>query len=113
MTNTHNIYEPLKHAIMRHNRKKRLMAQIIPIVISRTGNFHTRTLAEIARLISLKENPPDSITYKSLPPQAQTIAMAIHVRAQEWLTLMSKVSRSTLAQRRKTTKNSTTNNSNN
>ncbi len=52
ITNIHNIYEPLKHAIMRHNKKKRLMVQIIFIVMSRTGNFHTRTLAEIAQLVS-------------------------------------------------------------
>ena len=87
------------HAIMRHNKKRRLRVQIIPIVISRTGNFHTRTLAEIAQLVTFKENPSDNITYKSLPTQAQTIVMAIHVHAQEWLTLMSKVSRSTLTQR--------------
>jgi hypothetical protein len=112
ITNIHNIYEPLKQTIVRHDPKKRLMVQIIPIVISITGNFHTRTLAEIAQLVSFKENLPDNITYKSLPPQAQTIAMAIHVHAQEWLTLMSKVSRFTLTQRRKTTKHSTTNNNN-
>jgi hypothetical protein len=68
---------------MRHNKKKILMVHIIPTVISITGNFHTSTLAEIAQLVSFKENPPDNITYKSLPPQAQTIAMAIHVHAQE------------------------------
>ena len=96
ITNIHNIYEELKQAIMRHNRKKRLMVHIIPIIISRTGNFHTNTLAEIAQLISFKENPLDNITYKPIPPQAQTIVKAIHVHAQEWLTLMSKVSKSTL-----------------
>jgi hypothetical protein len=95
---------------MRHNRKNILQVQIIPIVISRTSNFHTRTLAEIAQLISFQENPPDNLTYKSLPPQAQSITMAIHVHAQEWLTLMSKVSRSTLTQRRNTPKHPTTNN---
>jgi hypothetical protein len=110
ITNIHNIYEPLKQAIMRHNRKKRLQVQIIPIVISRTGNFHTQTLAEIAQLISFQENPPDNLTYKSLPPQAQSITMAIHVHAQEWLTLISKVSRSTLTHRQRTTKHTTTNN---
>jgi hypothetical protein len=35
-----------------------------------------RTLAEIAQLVFLKENPPDNKTYKPLPTQAQTIAMA-------------------------------------
>jgi len=110
ITNIHNIYEPLKHAMMRHNRNKRLQVQIIPIVISRTGNFHTRTLAEIAQLVFFKENPPNNITYKSLPTQAKTIVMAIHVHAQEWLTLMSKVSRCTLTQRQKQTNKTTTNN---
>ena len=98
---------------MRHNRKKRLVVQISPIVISRTGDFHTSTLAEIAQLISFKENPPDNMKYKSLPTQAQTIAMTIHIHAQEWLTLMSKVSKRTLAQRMKTTKYTTTNNNDN
>jgi len=106
----HNICEPLKHAIMRHNRRKRLQVQIIPIVLSRTVNFHTRTLAEIAQLVPFKENPPDNIEYKSLPIQAQTIVMAIHVHAQEWLTLMSKFFRSTLTQRQKQTKKTTINN---
>jgi hypothetical protein len=98
---------------MRHNRKKRLQVQIIPIVISKTGNFHTKTMAEIAQLISYQENPPDNLTYKSLPPQAQSIVMAIHIHAQEWLTLIFKVSRSTLTQRQKTPKHTTTNNNNN
>jgi hypothetical protein len=82
-----------------------LQVQIIPIVISRTGNFHTRELVEIAQLVSFKENPPDNITYKSLPTQAQTIAMAIHVHAQEWLTLESKVSKSTLPKTNKENNN--------
>jgi hypothetical protein len=110
VTNIHNICEPLKQTIMRHNKKTILHVQIIPIVISRTVNFHTRTLAEIAQLVSFKENPSDNITYKSLPTQAQTIVMAIHVHAQGWLTFMSKVSRSTLTQRYKLTKKTTTNN---
>ena len=71
------------------------------------------TLAEIAQLISFKENSPDNMTYKSLPPQAKTNAMVIHVHAQEWLTLMPKVSRSTLTQRRKTTKHAYTNSNDN
>ena len=83
------------------------MVQIITIVISKTGSVHTRTLAEIAQLVLFKKNPPKILTYKSLPPQAQTIDMAIHVHAHEWLTLMSKVSRNTLTQRKKTTKHPT------
>ena len=56
ITNIHNIYEPLKRATMRHNRKTILQVQIIPIVIRKTGNFHTRTLAEIAQLVSFQED---------------------------------------------------------
>jgi hypothetical protein len=110
INNIHNIYKALKQAIIKHNKKKQIQVSIIPIGISRTCNFQTRTLAEIAQLVSFEDNPPDTITYKSLPKQAQTIAMTIHVHAQEWYTLMSKVSRSTLTQRRKTTKQTTTNN---
>ena len=66
----------------RPNRKKRIQARIIPIVISITGNFYTKTMAEIAQLVSLQENPPDNLIDKSLPPQAQSIIMAIHVHAQ-------------------------------
>jgi hypothetical protein len=113
INNIHNIYEPLKTAIMRHNKRKRIQVQIIPIVISRTGNFHTKTMAEIAQLVSFQENPPDTLTYKTLPPQAQSLIMAIHVHAQEWLTLISKVSRSTLTQRHKPTKHTPTNNNDN
>ena len=98
--NIHTIYEPLKQAIIRHKRKKILRVQIISIVIVITGDFHTQILAEIAQLVSSKENPSDNITYKSLPTQAQAIVMAIHVHAQEWLALMSNVSRNTLTQRK-------------
>jgi len=40
---------------------------MIPIVISRTNNFHVKTLAEIAQLVSFKEEPPDELTFKQLP----------------------------------------------
>jgi hypothetical protein len=59
------------------------------------------TLAEIAQLVSLKENPPDAQTYKTLPTQAQAIPMALHIHAQERLTLISKISRGTVIQPRK------------
>jgi len=55
ITTIHNIYEPLIHAMLRYKRKKRLQVQIIPSVIRKTGNFHTRTLAEITHLVSFKE----------------------------------------------------------
>ncbi len=70
--------------------------KIIPIVISRTGTFHVKTLAEIAQLVSFKENPPDELTYKQLPNTAKRIAMALHTHAQEWLTHISKISRKIL-----------------
>jgi hypothetical protein len=69
-------------------------------------------LVEIAPLVSFKKKPSGNITYKSLPTQAQTIVMAIHIHAQEWLTLMSKISKSTLTQRRKHSKKTTRNNNN-
>ena len=94
----HTIYAPLEQAIELHNNG-RLQVEVISIAISRTWNFHTRTLAEITQLVSFKENPPDALTYKSLSTQAQTIAMSLHTHAQEWLTLMSKISRSNLTQR--------------
>jgi len=71
ITNIHNIYVPLKQAIMRHNIKKKLRVQIIPIIISITSNFHMRTLADIAQLVSFNENPRDALTYKSLPTQGK------------------------------------------
>ncbi len=46
-------------------------------------------LAEIAQLVAFQENPPNNLTHKSLPPQAQSITMVIHVHAQEWLTLIT------------------------
>ncbi len=94
----HTIYTPLKQPIQLHNNG-RIQVKVIPIVISRAGNFHTRTLPEIAQLVSFKENPLDTVTYKSLPPHVQTTAMTLHTHAQEWLTLMSKISRSNIAQR--------------
>ncbi len=91
ITNIHNICELLKLAILRQSKKQRIEVQIIPIVISRTGNFYKKTMAEIAQLFSFQENPPDKHTYQTLPTQAQSITMAIHVHAREWLTLISKV----------------------
>jgi hypothetical protein len=59
-------------------------------------------------LVSFKDPPlPATLTYKTLPTQAHTIAMTIHVHAQEWLTLMSKVSRTNLTKPRKTSKYAT------
>jgi hypothetical protein len=101
--NMHTIYATLRQAIQQH-KKGRLQVEIIPIVISMTCNLNTRTLAEIAQLVSFKGNPPDTLTYKSLPPQAKTKAMSLHIHAHEWLTLMSMISRSNLTQRHTQTK---------
>ena len=69
----------------------------IPIVISRTCTFNNvKTLAEIAQLVSYKEEPPDDMTYKQLPKPANHIAMALHTHAQERLPHISKYSRKIL-----------------
>ena len=73
--------------------------QFIPIVNSKTGSFRVKTLAEIAKLVSFQEEPPDTLKYKQMPKPAQEIAMALHVHAQEWLSPISKISRSLLAQK--------------
>jgi hypothetical protein len=91
----YTIYEPLKQALQTHSTL-RADIKIIPIVISRTGTFNVKTLAEIAQLISLDEEPPDALTYKQLPKPAQQIAMTLHVHAQEWLSHISKISRTIL-----------------
>ena len=75
--------------------------QIIPIVISRTDTFNVKTLAEIAQLVTFEEEPPDAITYKELPKPAQHIAMTLHIHAQEWLSHISKISRTILNTKQK------------
>jgi len=68
----HTIYEPLKQALQHHGTLKAYI-NIIPIVISIIGIFHVKTLAEIAQLVSFKEKPPDTLTYKQRPRPAKTI----------------------------------------
>ena len=93
------LYSPLRQAIRRHGRWEGNI-DIIPIVISRTGSFHVKNLAEIAQLVSFEEEPPDEMTYKfDLPPAAKRIAMTLHTHAQQWLTLMLKLSKQTLVKR--------------
>ena len=75
------IYEPLRLALQTYGTLK-AKGQIIPIVISRTCTFHVKTLAEIAELVSFKEEPADECTFKQPPPTAKRIAMALHVHAQ-------------------------------
>jgi hypothetical protein len=77
--NIHTIYEPLKHAIIQQI-KIRLQLQIISIEI-------------IVQMESFQENPPDALTYKTVPTQAHKIAMEIRIYAQEWLTPMPRNSR--------------------
>ena len=76
-------------------------AKIIPIVISRTCTFHVKTLAEIAQLVSFKDEPPNELTVKQLPPTAKRLAMALHVHAQEWLSHISKTSRKILTTKKR------------
>ncbi len=96
----YDIYEPLRLALQAHGTLK-ADVKIIPIVISRTGTFHVKTLAEIAQLVSFKEKPPDELTYKQLPNTAKRIAMALHIHAQELLTRISKISRKILTTKTK------------
>ena len=89
-------YEPLKKAIQDHGHWHDPVV-IIPIVISRTGTFHIKTLAEIAQLISPDEVPPDGLTYKDLTPTARRVVMTLHTHAQQWMTLLLKLAKQTLA----------------
>ena len=70
--------------------------EIIPIVISRTGSFNVKTLAEIAQLISPQEEPPDSLTYNALPKEAKRIVMRLHMHAQHWLHHILQISKADL-----------------
>jgi ADP-glucose pyrophosphorylase len=87
----HTIYEPLKQALQTHGTLKADI-KIIPIVIRRTRTFNVKTLAENAQLVSFKEDPADTLTYKQLPRPAKKIAMGLHVHAQEWLSHIKKIS---------------------
>ncbi len=62
----YEIYEPLRQALQTHGTLKAEI-KIIPVVISRTGTFHIKTLAKIAQLVSFTEEPPDELTFKPLP----------------------------------------------
>jgi len=83
----YDIYEPLRLALQTHGNLKADI-KIIPIVISRTNTFHVKVLTEITQLASLKEEPLDELSFKRLPIPAKRIAMALHVHAQEWLSLI-------------------------
>jgi hypothetical protein len=96
----YDIYEPLRQALQTYGTLK-ADAKIIPIVISRTGTFHVKALAEIAQLVSFKEEPPDELIFKQLPNAAKRVAMALHVHAQEWLSHISKTSRKILTTKTK------------
>jgi hypothetical protein len=80
----YGIYEPLRLALQTYGTIKADI-KIAPFVISRAGTFHVKNPAEIAQLVSFKEEPPDELTFKQLPPTAKRIRMALHVHAQEWL----------------------------
>ncbi len=63
-----DIYDPLRLALQNYGTLK-ADVKIIPIVISQTGTFHVKTLAEIAQLVSFREEPPDELTFKNYPSQ--------------------------------------------
>jgi hypothetical protein len=86
--NVYAIYESLRVALQTHGTRK-LDVKIIPIVISRTGTFHAKTLTEITRLVLFKEEPPDNLTFKQLSITSKKIEMALHVHAEEWLSHIS------------------------
>jgi len=96
----HTIYEPLKQALQHHGTLKADI-KIISIVISRTITFNVKTLAEIAQLVSFKEEPPDTLTYKQLARPAKKMYMAFHVHAQELLSHISKILRKILTTNRR------------
>ena len=85
------LYEPLKRSILEHGWWDDPI-DIIPIVLSRTGSFHVKTLGEIAQLVSWQEEPPPITKYKDLTRDARKIAQALHTHAQDWLTLILSVS---------------------
>jgi hypothetical protein len=60
-----------------------------------------KTLAEIAKILSYKEESPNDMTYKQLPKPAKHIAMALQTHAQEWLSDISKNSRKILTTKSK------------
>jgi len=100
----YDIYGPLRLALQTHGTLK-ADVEIIPIVISRTSTFHVKTLAEIAQLVSFKEEPPDELTFKQLPTTYKNIAMALHAQAQKWLSHISNNSRKILTTRSKAARN--------
>ena len=63
----YDIYDPLRVALQTYGTLK-AEVKIIPIVISRTCTFHVKTLAEIAHFVTFKEEPPNALTFKQLPP---------------------------------------------
>ena len=63
----YDIYEPLRLALQTYGTLKEEF-KTFHVVISRTGTFHVKTLAEIAQIVSFQEEPPDELNFKQLPP---------------------------------------------
>ena len=81
-----NIYAPLRHGILDHD--SRLVGRHncdIPIVISRTGSFHVKTLGEIAQLVFWQEEPPPDRTYTTLDRDCKAIIKELNTHAQQWI----------------------------
>jgi hypothetical protein len=70
----YTIYEPLQQALQTHGALKADIT-IISIVVSRTGKFNGKTLAEIAHMVYFNEEPLDARTYTQLPKLVQNKAM--------------------------------------
>jgi hypothetical protein len=70
MEHIYEIFDPLRQALQTYGTLK-ADVKIIPIVISRTGTFHVKTLAKISQLASFAEEPPDELTFKQLSPTAK------------------------------------------
>ena len=90
----HSIYTPLKQAIQEHGAWP-YEVTIHPVVISRTGTFHERTIETIHGLFTLKDKPPDDGKYAT-SPEATTLIKEMHVHAVQWLHLILSVARAKL-----------------
>ncbi len=64
----YEIYESLRQVLQAYSTLK-ADVKTIPIVISRAGTFHVKTLAKISQLVSFTEEPRDGLPFKQLPPR--------------------------------------------
>ena len=78
----YDIYEPLRLALQAHNTIKADVT-IIPIVISRSGTFNAKILAEVSQLeYPLNKNHQTNSYSSNYPPQlgkVQLYSMCMHM----------------------------------